>query len=43
MPQHSHKNKRDESQWVISYLTLRKSVGILGIALPIVLLAGFFF
>ncbi|HSN07708.1 MAG TPA: hypothetical protein VLS85_01660 [Hanamia sp.] len=41
MQQHSHKNKRDESQWVISYLTLRKSVGILGIALPIVLLTGF--
>jgi hypothetical protein len=34
-------DQRDENQWVISYLTLRRSVGILGIALPIILLAGF--
>src|SRR5665213_3324723 len=34
-------NKRNESQYVISYLTLRRSIGILAIALPLVLLIGF--
>jgi hypothetical protein len=33
--------KEDNNGYVISYLTLRKAVGILGIALPIVLIAGF--
>lgn len=33
--------KYSEDQFVISYLTLRKAVGILGIALPIVLVVGF--
>lgn len=32
---------RPENQYVISYLNLRKAVGILGIALPIVLIVGF--
>jgi hypothetical protein len=36
-----HENKRNEDQYVISYLTLRKSIGLLAIALPLVLLVGF--
>lgn len=32
---------RSQHEFVISYLTLRKSVGILGIALPVVLILGF--
>lgn len=35
--------KRNESEFVISYLVLRRAVGILGIALPLVLLIDFFF
>jgi hypothetical protein len=34
-------NKTNESGFVISYLNLRKAVGILGIALPVVLFSGF--
>jgi hypothetical protein len=37
-----HTNKRsDDSGFVMSYLNLRKAVGILGIALPVVLFFGF--
>src|SRR5487761_2372037 len=36
-----NKNKRENAQWVISYLTLRRSVGILGIASPVILFFGF--
>jgi hypothetical protein len=33
-------NKTNESSLVISYLTLRKTMGVLGIALPLILLIG---
>lgn len=33
--------ERSQDDYVISYLTLRKAVGILGIALPVVVLVGF--
>ncbi|HEX8460093.1 MAG TPA: hypothetical protein VF623_01630 [Segetibacter sp.] len=35
--------KRSRNEFVISYLVLRRAVGILGIALPLVLIAGFHF
>ncbi len=34
-------NKITDNGYVISYLTLRKAVGVLGIALPVVLIAAF--
>jgi hypothetical protein len=34
------KDKKDTSSYIISYLTLRKAVGILGISLPAVLVIG---
>ena len=37
----SSKHRRESNQWVISYLNLRKSVGILGISLPVALFTGF--
>jgi hypothetical protein len=40
MPQYQSE-KRNENGFVISYLTLRKAVGVLGIALPVVLFFGF--
>ena len=35
-------NKKDIRLFVISYLTLRKSVGVLGMALPFILAIGYF-
>ncbi len=35
--------ERSQDEYVISYLTLRKAVGVLGLALPVVLLLAFIF
>ncbi|MGE5107768.1 MAG: DUF998 domain-containing protein [Sphingobacteriales bacterium] len=39
----NHANDSNSSKLLISYLTLRKSVGVLGIALPFVLIIGSYF
>lgn len=36
------KNKKDMRLYVISYFTLRKTLGILGLLLPIILVVGYF-
>lgn len=36
-------NYNIESQLVISYLTLRKAIGIIGVSLPVILFAGHYF
>ena len=42
MENNKPENKKDTRLYVISYFTLRKSVGILGLSLPVILAIGYF-
>lgn len=40
MEHHSNHPNQDDRQYIISYFTLRRAVGILGMAFPVILVIG---